>query len=298
MNSQLSLLVIAVSFVGIIGMMQAYAAPDAVCPLCETTDLYEKIRDSRESDIPVRVWIERNLYTYGYDIQIRGAVANLKDVPITIKITGPQNNVVGIQQIEISEDKTFQTVVKAEGELWNRNGLYTIRAQYGSHETNDKVTFELVGAPEAPVQCDENQIMVTGEDDNYCLVHEINGAVVQKARVSSSAYSILLDLNTENEGSLILVIPRNILDAQSSTGDTPFLVTIDDEDAIDYYEPYSNDQSRILYVSFPEYTEQIEIMGTYAVPEFGALAVIILTVAVVSIIAISARTQFSGLFKY
>ncbi|MFI5416908.1 MAG: PEFG-CTERM sorting domain-containing protein [Nitrososphaerales archaeon] len=298
MSSHLSLLAIMISFVGIVGMMQAYAAPDTPCPLCETTDLYDKIRDSRESEVPVRVWVERDLYTYGYDIPVRGAVANLKDVPITIKITGPQNNIVGIQQIDISEDKTFQTTVKAEGNLWNKNGLYTIRAQYGSYETNYKVTFELVGAPDAPIQCDENQITVMSEDDKYCLVHEINGAVVEKARVSSSAYSILLDLNTKNEGSLFLVIPRNVLDAQSSTGDTPFLVTIDGEDATDYYEPYGNDQSRTLYVSFPEYTEQIEIMGTYAVPEFGTLAVIILAVAIMSIIAVSARMQFSGLFKY
>lgn len=298
MKYPLSLLVIAVSFVGIIGIMQAYAAPDTSCPLCDTTDLYDQIRDSRESEVPVRVWVERNLYTYGYDIEVRGAVANLKDVPITIKITGPQNKIVGIQQISVSEDKTFQTTVKAEGALWNTNGLYTIRAQYGSYETNNKVTFELVGAPDAPIQCDEGQITVMGEDDKYCLVHEINGAVVQKAKVSSSAYSILLDLNTENEGSLFLVIPRYVLDAQSSSGDTPFVVTIDDEDALDYYEPHSDSESRTIYISFPEHTEQIEIMGTYAVPEFGTLAIIILAVAIVSIVAVSARMQFNGSFRY
>ncbi|WP_081781883.1 PEFG-CTERM sorting domain-containing protein [Candidatus Nitrosotenuis chungbukensis] len=298
MNRRLSMLFVATAFVAIIGMTQAYAASDKACPLCETTDLYENIRDLREIDVPVRVWIERNLYSYGSDIQVRGAVANLKDMPVTLKITGPQNNVVGIQQIEVSEDKTFQTTLKAVGSLWNSEGVYTIRVQYGSYETNDKVTFELVGAPGTPIECDENQITVMGEGDKYCITHEISGAVVKNARVSSSAYSILLQLNTKTDGSLLLSIPRYILDAKSSTGDTPFIVTIDDESAVDYYEPYSDDQSRTLVILFPEYTEQIEIIGTYAIPEFGTLVMIILTIAIASIVAISARTKFNVLFKY
>ncbi len=293
MNRSLFALFAATIFVATVGMTQAYAASDSTYSFYETTDLYEKIRDSRESDIPVRIEVERDLYGYGSDIQVYGAVANLKDVPITLKITGPQNNVVGIQQIKVSDDKTFQTTLKAEGSLWNYDGIYTIRAQYGSYETNYKITFELVGAPGAPIQCDEDQITVVGEDDKYCLVHEINGAVVKSAKVSSSDYSILLNLDTEAEGSLVLVIPRNILDAKSGNDDTDFLVMIDDESANDYYEIYSDEQRRTLEIQFPEYTEQIEIIGTYAIPEFGTLTMIILTVAIASIIAISARTRFN-----
>ena len=39
------------------------------------------------------------------------------------------------------------------------------------------------------------------------------------------------------------------------------------------------------------YKRQVEIVGSYAVPEFGTIAMIILAVAIVSIIAITAKTR-------
>lgn len=286
---------LAISLVAIFGGMQAYAASGDACPLCETTDLYDKIRDSRESDVPVRVWIERNLYEYGSEIQVRGAVANLKEIPITIKITGPQNNVVEIQQIEVSEDRTFQTTFNAKGGLWNMNGLYTIRAQYGAYETNDKTSFELVGSRDMQAQCRGNQITVTGGDDQYCIDYKINGATVDRATVSQITKSIILDVNAQDDGSVSLVIPREVLDSKSSTGDSPFLVMIDEQPSSEYYEQYSDDERRTIDISIPQYTEQIEIIGTYAVPEFGSLAAIILAVAVISTIIMTARVRFGSM---
>jgi predicted secreted protein with PEFG-CTERM motif len=49
---------------------------------------------------------------------------------------------------------------------------------------------------------------------------------------------------------------------------------------------------------FPAGTEQIEVIGTYVIPEFGAIAAMILAVAIISIIAVSARSKLSIMPRY
>jgi len=51
-------------------------------------------------------------------------------------------------------------------------------------------------------------------------------------------------------------------------------------------------------VSFPAGTEEIEIIGTFAIPEFGTIAALILAVAIISIIAVSAKTRLNIIPKY
>ena len=45
-------------------------------------------------------------------------------------------------------------------------------------------------------------------------------------------------------------------------------------------------------------TERIEIVGSWAIPEFGTIAVMILVVAIVSIIIVSAKTKLSLVPRY
>jgi predicted secreted protein with PEFG-CTERM motif len=49
---------------------------------------------------------------------------------------------------------------------------------------------------------------------------------------------------------------------------------------------------------FPAGAETIEIIGTYVIPEFGTIAAMILAVAIISIIAISAKSRLSIIPRY
>jgi len=48
-----------------------------------------------------------------------------------------------------------------------------------------------------------------------------------------------------------------------------------------------------LHIEYEAGAEPIEIVGSHVVPEFGTIAMIILAVAIVSIIAITAKTKIS-----
>jgi predicted secreted protein with PEFG-CTERM motif len=51
-------------------------------------------------------------------------------------------------------------------------------------------------------------------------------------------------------------------------------------------------------VMFPAGTEEIEIIGTYVIPEFGTIAAMILAVAIISIIVISSKSRLSIIPRY
>src|SRR3990172_4563725 len=91
-----------------------------------------------------------------------------------------------------------------------------------------------------------------------------------------------------------LKIPRNVLDTKSSTD--PLFVLVDGEE-VDSEESVTA-TTRTVTIMFPNGAEEIEIIGTFAIPEFGAIAALILAVAIISIIAVSSKTRLNVLPKY
>jgi len=55
----------------------------------------------------------------------------------------------------------------------------------------------------------------------------------------------------------------------------------------------SNDEYRSMDIPVKNGDWKIEIVGTHVVPEFGTIAMIVLAVAIVSIIAVSAKSRLS-----
>lgn len=76
---------------------------------------------------------------------------------------------------------------------------------------------------------------------------------------------------------------------------TVFFVEVDGVDV--GFEETTTSEDRTLTIPFEDGTTEIVIYGSFVIPEFGTIAVIILAVAIVSIVAIS-RSRLSILPKY
>ena len=98
----------------------------------------------------------------------------------------------------------------------------------------------------------------------------------------------------EQDGELTIQLPRNIIDSVEDGEDANYVVIVDDveESADDDF----GDEVRILTIPFASQSKQIDIIGTFVVPEFGAIAAIVLAVAIVSIIV--ATTRYSNKFSF
>jgi predicted secreted protein with PEFG-CTERM motif len=305
MNSYALYVLIAImAAAGTLAIVPTYASSfdEEACPDCGSNDIYTKANLARQDDVPLKVMTENKVYDHSSVIHVTGAVANLRgDAPVTITVISPQNNIVTVQQVDVSEDRTFDAMLSTAGSLWKQNGMYTIRAQYGPQEINDKVMVELTGeVSQGTTACAMNELVVKGGSQVYCVPYEITGAAVSKNSISSKTSSLTLMITTDSDGSVSLKIPRNVLDARQhgmEGDDSSFIVLVDGEEA-DFEETDTTTDDRTLEITFPEGATQIEVIGTWAVPEFGTTAAIILAVAIVSIIAVSARTRLSILPRY
>ncbi|GIU72436.1 MAG: hypothetical protein KatS3mg003_1915 [Candidatus Nitrosocaldaceae archaeon] len=100
--------------------------------------------------------------------------------------------------------------------------------------------------------------------------------------MDEKSLEIMLD-NVEKDAILTIDIPRGLLDARNPDGtDTNFSVIFDGEFA-DFSE-VKEDEIRRLSISIPQFTEEINILGTFVVPEFGFLAILILATSITVII--------------
>ena len=59
---------------------------------------------------------------------------------------------------------------------------------------------------------------------------------------------------------------------------------------VDYSETTS-DTHRTLTIPFAAGTEEIEIIGTFVIPEFGSIAMMILVVTIISIVTVTAKSR-------
>jgi predicted secreted protein with PEFG-CTERM motif len=124
---------------------------------------------------------------------------------------------------------------------------------------------------------------------SYAVNYSVTGATVDDVSISPQDASLMISLKSSSDGNLTIIMPRTLIDAKVGTGDDQFFVLVDGADT-DFTESKTT-ADRTVTVSFPQDTQQIEIIGTQVVPEFGGLSFVVLVIATVSIVAISAKTR-------
>ena len=283
MNNHKSFLLLAVlTVVGTLTMSSAYAQ---TCVGCEEAVAGRAAANKLLlMDIPVAVWTDKSTYDHNDKIIVYGKVANVSGYPVTVTVVNPINSVITIDQIDVANDGSFETTINTKGELWKYNGAYTIKVNYGSSQKSDKVLVELVGDSSTKSdKCGSSEIYLMGD---YCVPYSITGGVVTSASINSNDKSIIIMIRSNDGGTLTLNPDKSILDGI-------FMVLVDGQQWDDV--EISNNKVTIM---FPAGTEKIEVIGTFVIPEFGTIAVLILAVAIISIIAVSAKSRLSIMPRY
>jgi len=102
----------------------------------------------------------------------------------------------------------------------------------------------------------------------------------------------VIKIDASDEGKLVLDLPRKYIDAEKQNGkDEVFIILVEkqNEEIIEttYQESISNSDVRTITINFEEGDSQIQIIGTYVIPEFGAIVMIILMVGIFSSILLT-----------
>lgn len=151
------------------------------------------------------------------------------------------------------------------------------------------VIFSMGAAPVFAQAPQQFTVKDAQSGQSYTVNYSITGATVDDVSISPQDTSLIVSLKSSSDGNLTMTMPRSLIDAKAGTGDDQFFVLVDGADT-DFTENKTN-TDRTVNVSFPQDTQQIEIIGTQVVPEFGGLSFVVLVVAIISIVAISAKTR-------
>jgi len=242
--------------------------------------------------------IDRSSYTLGDTIVISGQVqAVVSGTPLSIEILDPQNNVAKIDQIDVSQDGKYTYSTKAAGPYWKLNGSYTVKVQYGPPNVTAQTTFTFQSTP--TTTSNVFQLKDPSSQHTFNVNYTITGGTVKTMTIDAQSLSVIVSVNSTSDGTISLQLPRALIDAKqpNSNQDDAFIILIDGAEVKPQSESADN-AFRNITVQFLQGDQDIEIIGTQIVPEFGPIAALVLAIAIISIIAVSAKTGLRFMPKY
>ena len=249
-----------------------------------------------EAEESLSVSTSNDVYYDGDYIVIFGSVKTIfEDMPITIQIYH-ESNLIMIAQPNVAKDGTFVASFYATGTKWNEDGTYTVRAQYTSTQIGE-TTFEFFSQV-----IDESSEIFPVDIPNsgtFDVGYTVRGGEVKGVVMNQDRYSLVIETTMNSNGNLILKLPRDSFDAQNDGADTTFIILISKQNnaavdftQVEYEEIAVSSDYRTIRIPLEEGDRWVEVIGTYVIPEFGSIVIIILVVSISSAIIIS-KGRFS-----
>lgn len=274
------------------------------CTACQEIP-NEQTLETYKAISPLVIWTDSPIYDKDSTIQVSGH-SNTKILPVSIRITNPSGNIVGIEQAMPDDNGDFMVQFKPTGKLWKSEGNYIITAQLGDGSAGKIFRVQV-------------KVLDYVGSDMFAR-YEIEGGRVVDIMPQTNTNSLIITLaDTKTDGILKVYLSRDIIDAKqpskqiagmagvglpqqhTTNYDKEFLVLVDGSSfskvdpnfvtkefkgilPLGKYSEKTAINTRILTIPFSAGTEQIEIVGTFVVPEFGSYAAIILAIAIMSIV--------------
>jgi len=253
----------------------------------------------------ITIETDKNVYDHTDTIMITGTVfpVDENEVPVTIMLVNQYTSIVEINQLFVNSDGSWsgQIVLNPENRLQSEDGVYEIRAQYGSTKittsielTNAVETSEGVGTEVVTAVTGTTVTGPSGESFYKLGAGQIEYDITCNATPAFFANadddSILIYLDPTDDGIITVTLHEELI---KPIEDGTFAVIVNNQEMQDFTQV-----GNTLTIPCIVGTEKIEIHGSWAIPEFGVIAAMILAVAIVSIIVVTAKTKLSLVPRY
>ena len=252
---------------------------------------------------------DKDVYDHTDTITITGTVdpVNEYEMPVSILFVNQYNSIVEIDQLFVNSDGSWsgQIVLNPDNHLQSEDGVYEIRANYGDFastillieltnavetsegvEMGTAVTGTAVIGTDVTGQGGEPFYKLAGGQIDYDSTCNASPAFFANADDDS----IVIYLDPTNDGILTVTLHEELI---KPFEDGTFAVIVNNQEMQDYTQV-----GNTLTIPCMVGTEKIEIHGSWAIPEFGVIAAMILAVAIVSIIVVTAKTKLSLVPRY
>ena len=249
---------------------------------------------------------DKDVYDHSSVITVTGQVdpiAEGSEVTFIVQRLNPVG-ITHIDQISVNGDGSFSTTISTATPTMKYDGTYLINAKYVDAETT--VSVELTNAIEASGTA-VTGTSVTGTAVTGTAVTGPSGESFHKLGAGQIEYdmtcnatpaffanadddSIVIYLDPTDDGIITVTLHEELI---KPFEDGTFVVIVDNQAMQDFTQI-----GNTLTIPCVAGTEKIEIHGSWAIPEFGVIAAMILAVAIVSIIVVTAKTRLSLVPRY
>ena len=234
---------------------------------------------------PIQVEVNGDTFDHDSTIEVNGQVGNLRvGTPVTLIVTGA-TGVVTIEQITPAADGSFSFEINTASPLMKYDGEYKIKATYGDANINAVAVVTLEGGLVKQESHSGHEEHHEAADFTNELNYNISGGMVESITATGDDSLLVTIHMAEDNGELTITLSEDII---TPFNDGSFFVLVNGEESDDAHQ-----MGNQLMIPFDASTTDIEIVGTHVVPEFGTIAMIVLAVAIVSIIAVSAKSRLS-----
>ena len=271
---------------------------NAICVLIITLTIFTAGIASEVSAAGFTITMEtdKTVYDHASVITVTGHVdpidTNGSDVTIIVERTDP-SGIAGIAQVSVNSNGDFSTTVNTATNSMKYDTVYLIKAQYVDAETT--VSIELTDADET------YSLETSTEVKTETSLQELKSGGPLEYDLTCSSMSptfwpnaddntLEISIEGTNDGVLTITLHEEII---KPFDDGTFFVFVNGEETQDFVQ-----DGNTLIIPCKAGDEKIEIVGSWAIPEFGTIAAMILVVAIVAIIAVSAKTKLSLVPKY
>jgi hypothetical protein len=270
-------IIFIISLVVLFPILSSYAQTNDPCP---------------DIDGLLCVITSEKTYDEGDTIVISGKVtAIIADTPVTLQIF-LDKTLVEIAQITVAKDGGYTHTILAQGPLWQNDGKYTVRASYGTSKV--ETNFDFFTKQSSLTTTDTFEVNA-GSAGTFDVDYTIKGATIKDMLVDPDIFALIVIIETEGDGSLTLNLPRNAIDAKTNDGnDDTFIILIDGVE-VPYTETTTGTESRTIRIEFEEEDSDIEIIGTFVIPEFEGITILVFIAAVIFIMFATLRKGKSQL---
>jgi len=242
-------------------------------------------------EFSVLVKTDDNNYDEGDTIVISGEVStSIPGVDIVIQLFR-EGNMVAIAQKSIAQDGTFSHTILAEGPLWKKSGTYSVRASYEAGGVTISETEFTYSSKSEVSETATNFEVDAGSHGTFDVKYTIKGGTVKNMVVDSENFAVIVQIDATDEGAITLDLPREFIGAEKQDGkDDTFIILIDGIE-VAYEELVVHSESRAITIEFQQEDSDIEIIGTYVIPEFGTIVMMILIVGIMVTVLVT-RNKF------
>ena len=220
----------------------------------------------------ITVQTDDNTYDQGDSVIISGNVSTvIEKTPVILRVLH-EGTIIEVRQRDVAQDGTYSAIINANGPKWTREGEYIVVATYGEDSSETKFNY----FPEVDSLATTNIFEVgAGSSGTFDVKYTIKGGIVTDMRIDEKNLALIVTIDTDDEGTISLDMPRSAIDAKTmDQADIKFIINIDESEIL--HEEFTADpDSRIITVDFEEGDSEIMIIGTWVIPEFGTMAMIV-----------------------